>query len=157
MTRQPPQVRCGGCRVFSASAGRCRLGLMLLDRGPPARRDIPTEEWYERLFDNDDKHDDPYTSPGAGSAGVEGIGRREGSSRRSGDTTGGAHRTHSHSSARVSASVSVLSFALSASLSHTTPAMIIASQMALVVVKVSSKKTGPRTADPTAPIPAHTA
>lgn len=47
--------------------------------------------------------------------------------------------------------------ALSVSLSQTTPPMMTASQKALVRVSVSSKKTGPRSAAPTAPIPAHTA
>ncbi len=46
---------------------------------------------------------------------------------------------------------------LSASLSQMTPPMMTASQKARTGVRTSSKKTGPKTAAPTAPIPAHTA
>lgn len=46
---------------------------------------------------------------------------------------------------------------LSASLSQTTPPMMTASQKARIGVRTSSKKTGPKSAAPTAPMPAHTA
>lgn len=46
---------------------------------------------------------------------------------------------------------------LSVSLSQTTPPMMTASQNARTCVRVSSKKTGPSSAAPTAPMPAQTA
>lgn len=51
----------------------------------------------------------------------------------------------------------VLIRGLSASLSHTTPPIISASQMPLAGVSTSSKKTGPRRAAPTEPMPAQAA